>query len=191
MMKLYHVETIVPEFGGHREVCLSWFVDRRVVSANRPYAELINDYDPDDEYNCYPEGAIYELFSGDEAQAFVAWLKQNVGETDETTKISEVTLPIEGNIMGTGAIPIGGPQGFLKMKEVSGSEPAASPLGFTVLGYLDLRAHEPIDKSVPARHQFCSIYIIDGKTITEYAELLELWRAGKIVAEDEANVNYP
>ena len=30
-----------------------------------------------------------------------------------------------------------------------------------------------------------SIYIIDGKTISDYDEILNLWRDGKIVAGDE------
>ena len=43
----------------------------------------------DERDRIYPEGAIDELFSQAEAEAFVAWLKRNRGQTDETTKITE------------------------------------------------------------------------------------------------------
>jgi hypothetical protein len=54
-----------------------------------------------------------------------------------------------------------------------------------VWGYYDLRHCELVDKSLPARHQFCSLYIHDGKIISDYDEILTLWRQGKIAAADE------
>ena len=182
--KLYRVRTVVPEFKGHRNVTIQWFVHGRTTAAQRPYAELIAGYDPADEDNPYPEGAIHELFSAAEAEAFVGWLKDNRGVTDEDTTVDEAAMPISNNTLGFGAIPVGGAQDFLCMDEVAG-DPAASPLGFTVLGYYDLRAYEPIDKAVPARHQFSSIYILGDRVVSDYAELLELWRAGEIMANDE------
>jgi hypothetical protein len=183
-MRLYRASTSVSEFNGHREVTLHWFVDRRTIPAQRPYAELIADYDPAQNDTYYLEDAIDELFSADEVAAFVGWLKDNRGATDKDTAVDEAALPIASDIIGFGAIAVGGPQDFLCMAEVAGA-PAASPLGFTVLGYYDLRASEPIDKSVPARHQFPSITIAGGRMVTDYAELLELWRAGRIMANDE------
>jgi hypothetical protein len=181
--KLYEVRTVAPEFKGHRNVTIHWFVDRRTTRVQRPYAELIAGYDRA-ENDPYSEGAIDELFSAAEAEAFVDWLKDNRGATGEDTTVDEAALPISRNLMGFGAIPVGGAQDFLCMDEVAGN-PAASPLGFTVLGYYDLRAYEPIDKSVPARHQFPSVYIVGGRIVTDYAEFLELWRAGRIMANDE------
>ena len=181
--KLYRVRTVVPEFKGHRDVTIQWFVDQRTIPAQRPYAELIAGYDPADEDNPYPEGAIDELFSAAEAGAFVGWLKDNYEASDYVT-VDEVALPISRNTMGFGAISVGGAEDFLCFDEVGGN-PAASPLGFTVLGYYDLRAYEPIDKSVPARQQFSSIYILGDRVVSDYAELLELWRAGEIMANDE------
>jgi hypothetical protein len=143
--QLYYVETTVPEFHGHRNVLLIWFVTDRAKPVQRPYAELIEDYDPAYEYIYYSEEAIDELFSKDEAKAFVAWLKQNRGVTDENIKIVESPLPTTKNAMALRLIPVGGPQDFLIMKEVSGRD---SPLGFTVLGYYDLRALKPIDQVV-------------------------------------------
>jgi hypothetical protein len=183
MTKLYRAKTIVPELRGHRLVCLNWFVTGRVVQANRPYAELIRGYKRASRLDrCYAEGAIDELFSSAEAEVFLDWLT-HYEEAD--TKIIEVPLLVARESMGFRAIPIGGPIDHLILAEVGGCDPATSPLGFTACGFFDLRDHEPIDKSVPARHQFCSIYIIDGKVVTDHSELRELWRAGKIVASNE------
>lgn len=181
--KLYRVKTIVPELRGHRLVCLNWFVTGRVVQPNRPYAELIRDYERANRLDrCYAEGAMDELFSSAETEVFLDWLT-HYEEAD--TKITEVPLPIARDSTGFGAFPTGGPIDQLILAEVGGYDPATSPLGFTVRGFYDLRDHEPIDKSVPARHQFCSVHIIDGKVVTDHSELLEVWRAGKIVASDE------
>ena len=43
--KLYEVRTVAPEFKGHRNVTIHWFVDRRTTRVKRPYAELIAGYD--------------------------------------------------------------------------------------------------------------------------------------------------
>ncbi len=173
MEKLYRVTTTVPEFKGHRDVLISWFVDKRASRVQRPYAELIVGYDPA-EKNLYAEEAVDELFSEAEAETLADWLNAN---RNGDTRIAEAELPLPANICGFGAIAVGGPTDFLKLNK------GPTRLGFKVLGYYDLRGHEPIDKSVPARHQFCSLYIIDGRIISDYATLLGLWRAGKIVAE--------
>jgi hypothetical protein len=173
---LYHIKTVVPEFEGHRDVWINWFVESRTNPVERTYAELIEGYDPAEDYHYYSEGAIEELFSAAEADAFVRWLKDNREATEDTT-VDEVALPLARNRIGLSAIPLGGPQDSLCMD--------TSSLGFLVQGYYDLRGHEPIDKSVPARHQFPSIFLIEGRMVTDYAELLELWRAGVIMANDE------
>jgi hypothetical protein len=175
MTKLYGVKTVVAEFKGHRDVSLSWFVTKRACPVQRPYTELIAGYDAAQK-DQYAEDAINELFSKAEARSFVDWLKSNRGATDEDTKIVEVALPIPENRIGLGAIAVGGPTDFLDMEK-------DARLGFRVSGYYDLRAHEPIDKSVPPRHAFCSIYVFGDRIVNDYDELLELWRAGKIVAD--------
>ena len=175
--KLYTVTTVVPEFKGHRDVSISWFVAKRASPVQRPYAELIADCDAAKEDHQYAEEAIDELFSDAEALSFVDWLKGSGRATDESTKIVEATLPIPENVVALGAIPVGGPQDTLDLAE-------NAELGFTVSGYFDLRAHEPIDKSVPARHRFCSIYVFGDRIVQDYDELLELWRAGTIVANE-------
>jgi hypothetical protein len=184
MMKLHTVETVIPEFRGHRDVTTCWFVTKRAFRFQRPYAELIVGYNPA-EKDPYAEEAIDELFSEAEAASFVDWLKRNRGATDEDTRIVEAALPIQKNACGFGSIAVGGATDFIAIDEVAERDVTTSPLGFTVLGYFDLRAHEPMDKSVPARHQFCSFYLVDGKMVDNHAELLELWRQGRIVAADE------
>jgi hypothetical protein len=175
MMKLYGAQTVVSKFKGHRNVSICWFVTKRASPVQRPYAELIEGYDATKK-DLYAEDAIDEMFSDAEARSFVDWLKSNRGATDEDTKIVEVALPIPENRMGLGAIAVGGATDFLDMEE-------DVRLGFRVSGYFDLRAHEPIDKSVPPRYAFSSIYIFGDKIIHDYDALLELWRAGKIVAD--------
>ena len=182
-MELYGVKTVLPEYSGHRDVVLAWFVIERDSPVKRPYAELAEGYDPADEYAGYLEGAIDELFTRDEAEALLAWLKANRNETHNNSTIVEHALPIANNSIGLGAIPVGGGPDYLMPHEIG---EGTFPLPFKVYGYFDLRAHEPIDKSVPARHQFCSIHVIDGKPVHDYAELIELWRAGKILIDDLA-----
>jgi len=159
-------------------------------SEERPYAELIESgYDPAD---LYCRDAIDEMFTADEAASLTSWLNANRGhqfgddELDRAmagdTRTFEVALPIAANIIGFGAISIGGGNDCIVVNEIA--DIAKSPLGFAVEGYYDLRHHEPLDRSIPARHQFCSLYIMDGRVIHDYAELLDLWRAGRIKAED-------
>ena len=82
----------------HRNVTIHWFVDRRTTHVQRPYAELIAGYDRA-ENDPYSEGAIDELFSAAEAEAFVDWLKDNRGATGEDTTVDEAALPISRNLM--------------------------------------------------------------------------------------------
>jgi hypothetical protein len=138
--KLYSVETVRPVFEGHCNVTIDWFVGRRTIPVQRPYAELIAGYDRAENV-AYAKAAIDELFSADEAEAFVGWLKDNRVATDADTTLDEVALPIANNTIGLEVLPAGR---ILHMDEIA-DDPAASPLGFTVLGYYDLRAYEPIE----------------------------------------------
>src|SRR5262245_59735695 len=170
-MKLYRVGTTCHRFNGHKDVHFEWFLDEP-YGEPRPYAELINGYADEADPPYYPMGAIDELFTLDQAQALVSYLDRVHGDAGEA-KITAAKLPIELNMMGVGAIPTGGGQDFYMLAKEDEYN-----LPFKVYGYFDLRHHEPIDKSLPARHQFCSLYFIDGRWVHEYAELLELWRAG-------------
>src|SRR5271166_4819824 len=86
--KLYTVRTVIPEFDGHRNVAVSWFVAERSLRVRRRYAELIAGYEAT-ERDGYAEEAIDELFSAAEAEAFVGWIKIDRGATDEDTTVTE------------------------------------------------------------------------------------------------------
>jgi hypothetical protein len=176
MIRLYRVKTVVEIYHGHRDVAFHWFAccRRRPL----PYAELIAGYDEADDLVGYAELLLDELFDRAEAEALVAYLEREY-RGGETT-IEEVNLPIARNIMGYGAKAVGGNDDFFTLDKQAGYS-----LPFRVWAYYNLKGCEPVDKSVPARHQFPSIVVIDGKIITDYGELLNLWRAGKLVAADE------
>jgi len=86
----------------------------------------------------YAEEAIDELFTEDEANQLAAYLDA-FGEEHVTT-IKEAALPIPKNMMGVGAIPVGGGDDFYmlcKQQEYF--------LPFEVWGYFDLVGCELID----------------------------------------------
>jgi hypothetical protein len=140
-MKFYQVTTVAPEYGRVRNVEFCWFVDTRDSPAQRLGAQLIEGYEAGDPYH---EDLIHELFDAAEAEAFADWLK--VHRPDYGAPIvAEVKLPVPNNCIGLGAIPTGGGIDFLSMKDESGA-PAMASLGFTTLGYHDLRGCELVDE---------------------------------------------
>jgi hypothetical protein len=142
--KLFHVTTTVPAFHGYRDVVLWWFVDNRPAPTNRPYRELIKSGTSPERLRDLAEGAINEMFSAEEAEAWTAWLREHRGGT---TTIEEAELPIEPNTMGVNAIPLGGPQDVLMMWKAP-----QYTLPFKVGGYYDLRHYERIEpEEVDAR----------------------------------------
>jgi hypothetical protein len=78
--------------------------------------------------------------------------------SDENTKIVERSLPIENNIMGLNAIPVGGPQGFLEMKEVGYR---LAVLGFTVLA-ITTYARTSASRRPPRQRLRTARYCCDG-----------------------------
>ena len=138
-MKLFRVVTIVKEYSGCKNVVFNWFyADRR--SSPRPYPELISDYNPSAPYIYYAEASISELFTEDEAAELATYLDRHHGNAGTTT-IEEEKLPIPSNVMGCGAIPVGGLQDFYMLHKT----PEYS-LPFKVLGYFDLRHCERIQR---------------------------------------------
>ncbi len=132
--RLYRVHSTIDELDGRKNVAVNWFFADERETPPAPYAEVIEGYDPADEGKTYPEGAIDEAFTLEEAHALADYLRDR--HADET-EITELRLPIRFSTMGCGAIPVGGPQGFLKLEY----EPDY-PLPFKVWGYYDLRQHE-------------------------------------------------
>ena len=70
-MKLYRVRTTAKEFHGCRDVVFQWFrpPHRTERARQRPYADLIKDYEPRDRDAVYVEAYIEELFTWDEADS--------------------------------------------------------------------------------------------------------------------------
>lgn len=134
--RLYRVKTVAKEYEGRKDVMFGWFCsDRRTPP--RPYAELIENYDPAAPCVDYTEGCIDELFTGDEADQLVAYLNVRHGDTG-TTSIEEQKLPIPNGCAGYSASTTGMLYGFFQLH--------TSPLPFKVEGYYDLRQHDLTDK---------------------------------------------
>jgi hypothetical protein len=75
-MKLYGVITTVKEYRGKKDVSFAWFCTDRGTPSHRRYADLIENYDPQDEVRMdevqtsnrrMAEARIDELFTADEA----------------------------------------------------------------------------------------------------------------------------
>jgi hypothetical protein len=131
---LYRVTSTVSEHRGHEDVTFSWFVqDRREPVF--PYEEVIEGYDPDAEGVGYAEGAVDELFTLTEANVLADYLWRAWG--DDSVEITEVPLPLSGNTMPIGAIPMGLEQDVFMLSETKGYD-----LPLDVWGYYDLRQHE-------------------------------------------------
>ncbi len=96
-MNLYRVLTVVREYHGCKDVTFVWFYEAE--RPPRPYAELIENYQPDPkEGGCwgnmsYAEDYIRELFSLDEARQLKDYLDREYGH-EGTTTITEEHLPI-------------------------------------------------------------------------------------------------
>jgi hypothetical protein len=128
-IQLFRVSSLVPEFREHQGVVLNWFVADRKEPLALPYADLIENYD-DGSDHFYPKGALDEMFTEAEATALVGYLKTIYGDEPSIRKQS---LPIPSNLMGDGAIAVGGAQDFLMI-----SESDVYSLPFKVWGYYDL-----------------------------------------------------
>ena len=137
-MDLFTVTTTIraQEFHGCRDVTMRWFVVDRPTPVV-PYSEVVADYAAlDDDYKLYVvHDAVDELFTDSEARALVEYMaREHPGDLHE---ITPARLPLEGNIMGRGAIPVGGPQDFYML-----SREDEWTLPFQVYGYYDLERHE-------------------------------------------------
>lgn len=137
--KLFRVTTVVKEYDGRKDVAFHWFYDGKRTPP-RPYAELVKNYDPTDRNASYSEDCIDEMFTEDEANQLVAYLNRTHGD-DGPHIIEEEKLPIANNMMGLGAIAVGGGDDFYMLYNAP-----EYPLPFKVLGYFDLRECSLTDK---------------------------------------------
>jgi hypothetical protein len=135
-LKLFFVTTIVHEFDGYKNVHLTWYYHGERAEP-RPYAELIEDYDPTDpDFDFgYAKEHINEMFSEDEANQLKAYLDANKGE--HSTTVEPAHLPVSTNELGPGCVPVGGPQGFYTGLE--------GKLPFETWAYYDVRDCERVE----------------------------------------------
>ncbi|RWD31339.1 MAG: hypothetical protein EOS22_04780 [Mesorhizobium sp.] len=132
-IKLFKITTIIPERYGYKDVAIQWFVyDRKHPVA--PYQDMIADYRPGDSCS---EAWVDELFTADEAEKFVGYLKE--GDIGCRHVVDEVNLPASGNLFPVQAVCFGGPSGRYDPRW---DEKYVLP--FVVQGFYDLRAHEPL-----------------------------------------------
>jgi len=137
-MNLYRIHTITDDFREADGVEITWVaVGREAPPA--PYAEAIRDPLPGSESyryqrSRYQQSAVDELFTHEEAEAWVAYLRKHYG--DESAEIVEQPLPLTGDAMGLTDLPLGGGQDLL----VPAKEDDY-PFSFEVYGYYDFRQH--------------------------------------------------
>jgi hypothetical protein len=137
-MKLYNVRTTVKEYHGCKNVVFHWFYDGGMPTPRRPYAELIENYEPD---GFYSEDYIDRLFTEDEASQLKQYLDREHGH-EGTTTITEEPLPVANNMMSVAALAVGGGDDFYMLDK----EPEYS-LSFKVEGYFNLVGCELVDGS--------------------------------------------
>jgi hypothetical protein len=141
-IELFSVQTVTAQYSGCREVTFNWFrnIERDEDRPSRPYAELILDYDPNDEYAHYTEAAVDEFFTEEEATLLKQYLDENHGEHSQTTISKYDLFPVTTNLVGYCCNAVGGGDDFYLLdKETEYSLP------FKAWGYFDLRGCELID----------------------------------------------
>jgi hypothetical protein len=149
---LYYVHTIVKEYAGCKHIKFSWF---RTEKSDRPYGQLVKDYNPDEAMAAYSELAVDELFSFDEANALKRYLDWHHGAEDETT-IVKAEIPLANNVGGMGALAVGGGDDFYELHK----EPEYS-LPFKVEGYFNLVGCELIDEPGETFRHFLFLATVD------------------------------
>ena len=135
LKKLYRAHSFInyPDIG---ELCYNWYISERPHDFERPYKDIIEDYNNitcNDVY--YIEDMVDEFFDADELKDLQAFLQ----ESFNTELVSEeVTLPIpreEQNVMPYCGVPAGGgPNHYLLHKHSKYNLP------FKVVGYYDTRS---------------------------------------------------
>jgi hypothetical protein len=104
-IELFHVTTTITKYRGCENVAMNWFYCDRKTPLG-PYAQLIANYDPADEYRMYAKGAIDEMFTADEAQALVTYLRKGMGRHPgrRPTRLLHI---VQGRRMGSAVSGLG------------------------------------------------------------------------------------
>jgi hypothetical protein len=132
MMELFQVHTVMKEYDGYKDVPFIWFCPKRVAGP-RPYADLIEGYQPTSEFAGYSESCIDEFFNRDEANMLKEFLDR-ICEPGDVTTIEAIKLPIPSNWMGFGSLAVGGNNDFYMLDRTQNYS-----LPFAVWGYFDFR----------------------------------------------------
>jgi hypothetical protein len=115
--KLYRLTSVIDDWP-HRgkrynNVTLVWFVDKRDYDPGYDYPTLLGRPTAPDDHS-YEKDYVDELFTRDEADQLAQYL-QEAHDTDVT--ITEVSTPVPDNIIGVGAIAVGGDCDFYMLSE--------------------------------------------------------------------------
>ena len=136
-MKLYRAHSLIiyPDEG---EVCYHWYISDRPIDFERPYENLIENYD---NIACndlfYIEDMVDEFFDESELKTLQAFLK---GCFNVKLLSEEVSLPIskeDQNVMPYGGVPAGGGPNHYHLHKHSKYN-----LPFKVVGYYDTRSDD-------------------------------------------------
>ncbi|MDG6219594.1 MAG: hypothetical protein QCI00_09175 [Candidatus Thermoplasmatota archaeon] len=142
---LYGISIIVKEFDGFKDVHMTIFRYSGEPPFN-PKDYVFDTISKNSEEYDYSKMHIEEHFTLDEVERITEYLKQYKDTIVQKPDICR--LPEDGSVMPTGGIPIGGAQDFYVF-----SEAKDYPLGdLKIAGYYDLRRHEKINSSKPAKY---------------------------------------
>ncbi len=135
LKKLYRAHSFInyPDIG---ELCYNWYISDRPHDFERPYKDIIEDYNKiasDDVF--YVEDLVKEFFDAEELNALQVFLQEHF---DLELVSEEILLPItkvEQNVMPYVGVPAGGgPDHYLLHKHSKYNLP------FKVVGYFDTRS---------------------------------------------------
>jgi hypothetical protein len=143
----FTVSTVVENLRGYRNVPIDFFVTKRPGETVEP---LTGDYAVD-----FPAEAFRELFTEDEAEALVGWLRTH--RSDNSAVVQPVKLPLPANIGPTGAIAVGGPPDFLMIDESPDYD-----LAFKAWGYFSVEGCVFDEAASGARRMTEGIRVTNG-----------------------------
>jgi hypothetical protein len=102
--KLYRVQTRTDAIQGYAGVLITWTAAGRDAPP-APYADVIEGLGSGDEADLFRRQAVDELFTFEEAEAWVAYLRMHSYESSE---VVEQSLPIPENAVALADMPVGG-----------------------------------------------------------------------------------
>jgi hypothetical protein len=101
---LYRVQTRTDAIEGYDDVLITWAAEGR-TSPVAPYADVIEGLGSGDEADLFRRNAVDELFTFEEAQAWVAYLQRHY--SSESSEVVEQPLPLPGNPVALSDMPVG------------------------------------------------------------------------------------